>query len=141
MYQSKTGSKMLYFAKAHCDYYAYSNQQIALLTRPQAQSSESMNECSFSRGINLLSNGLQSIERVTYKRKKCILIRIIIERPENSQSRKTRSALVGCAFFNALTFEKRKTSLRSPSLTSRVTPRFPGRFDCKVGRARKPQIF
>ena len=44
-------------------------------------------------------------------------------------------------FFNAKIFEKQKTSLRSPSLPYRVTASSPGRFDRKVGRDRKPQIF
>ena len=53
---------------------------------------------------------------------------------------KFRSVTLAAVFFNAKIFEKQKTSLRSPSLASRVTASSPGRFDRKVGRDHKPKI-
>ena len=54
---------------------------------------------------------------------------------------KFRRVTFAAVFFNAKIIEKQKTSLRSPSLASRVTASSLGRFDRKVGRDRKPEIF
>ena len=49
-----------------------------------------------------------------------------------------KGLLVECVF-QCINFWKTKDELRSPSLVSRVTASSLGRFDCKVGRARKPK--